>query len=86
MKPFFFACLAALLFSGTAGAQDKTEEAASGDQGPTVEERAKVKKRLYPGGRDEDSLQVQEQLANPSVGTAPAGTEPEEPAEPADHD
>lgn len=30
------------------------------------EERMKVKKRLYPGGRDEEPLQVQSQLVTPT--------------------
>jgi hypothetical protein len=52
----------------------------------TPEEQAlyqKTKKRLYPGGKDEDSLQVQSQLPQVSrkmapAQEAPAGEEPEE--------
>lgn len=42
--------------------------------------RIRAKKRLYPGGRDEEPLQVQEQLPNPSRGQGEAA------AEEAEHD
>ena len=38
------------------------------DSAADAQEREKAKKRLYPGGRDEEPLQVQSQLANPSKG------------------
>lgn len=57
------------------------KEATSNSPTVSAEEREKAKKRLYPGGRDEEPLQVQTQLANPSRGQAA------EPAEPSiDHD
>lgn len=51
------------------------------DEEQEIRERAK--KRLYPGGRDEDSLKVQSQLAQPSRKMGPA-TEITEEAPPAD--
>lgn len=81
MKIVFCAILASFVFSLVAKAQEQADENAPPDAATTVEERARVKKRLYPGGRDEDSLQVQTQLATPTRG---AGAD--EPADPADHD
>lgn len=45
-------------------------QAAPSEQGAVMTEeeialRTKVKKRAYPGGRDEESLKVQSQLASP---------------------
>lgn len=44
----------------------QSNQAASVDTEVSEEERTKAKKRLYPGGRDEEPLQVQQQLVNPT--------------------
>lgn len=70
------------LFSATSFAQEDgtaaPEETRTVASTPASEERAR--KRLYPGGRDEDSLQVQSQLSGPTRGGD------EEPEEPNEHD
>lgn len=61
----------------------ETSSANSRDQVEAIEkQKVKAKKRLYPGGRDEEPLQVQSQLTNPSRGQSL----PQEDLEPSDHD
>lgn len=84
-KTSLFIVAGLICFGFFAHAEDEDREPAAvpadpSTQAPSVEERARVKKRLYPGGRDEDSLQVQAQLPVSTRQTA------EEPAEPDDHD
>lgn len=64
------------VFAEEQGAQVKDSE--SSELAKQV--RIRAKKRLYPGGRDEEPLQVQEQLPNPSRGQGEAA------AEEAEHD
>ena len=76
-------CFLTMLTSVSAWAQaNAKDQAAPTSPVISLEEREKAKKRLYPGGRDEESLQVQAQLANPGRGGQAA--EPEEPH--TDHD
>lgn len=74
--------IGSMMVGATAHAQNAGgKEATTNSPTVSAEEREKAKKRLYPGGRDEEPLQVQAQLANPSRGQAA------EPAEPStDHD
>lgn len=78
--------LSVLMASGASAAQAQTSNqqpggAPSKDPAIAAAERMRAKKRLYPGGRDEESLTVQAQLINPTKGQV------EEPAEPStDHD
>jgi hypothetical protein len=53
-----------------------------------TELRQKAKKRIYPGGRDEESLTVQTQLTAPVRKQSPASeaAPDEEPETPTDHD
>ena len=87
--PFLILGLTCLLLAGQAFAETQTQaqaqtQAENQKQDPSAssEDRVKVKKRLYPGGRDEEPLLVQTQL--PVAGRA--GTVADEPADPADHD
>ncbi len=72
----FLICVLTLLSSIQAGAQANAKESVPTSSAISLEEREKAKKRLYPGGRDEEPLQVQAQLANPVRGGQEA--EPEE--------
>lgn len=47
----------------------------------SAEERMKVKKRLYPGGRDEEPLQVQSQLVTPTRAAVSADELPSDDAD-----
>ncbi|MBX2996579.1 MAG: hypothetical protein KF681_17285 [Bdellovibrionaceae bacterium] len=84
MRQPFFAVLmiGSMMVGATARAQSAGgKEATTSSATVSAEEREKAKKRLYPGGRDEEPLQVQAQLANPTRGQMA------EPAEPStDHD
>ena len=52
-----------------------------------VDIKIRARKRLYPGGRDEEPLKVQAQLVNPSRKMGPTIDNPaNEPAEPQDND
>jgi hypothetical protein len=72
----FLISVLTLLGSAQAWAQANAKESVPTSPVISLEEREKAKKRLYPGGRDEESLQVQAQLANPGRGGKAA--EPEE--------
>lgn len=66
----FGALLVTILMPLISFAQSATAPAvaASNTNAPTIsaEERTRAKKRLYPGGRDEEPLQIQSQLVTPS--------------------
>lgn len=68
-KAFFVALVFVLGFSSLSFAQDYIEN--STDDAKEAEISSRVKKRLYPGGRDEEDLRVQNQLANPVRKLAP---------------
>jgi len=71
----------ALLVSAvtTAWAQETTEP--SYDEAREAEVAQKVKKRIYPGGRDEEDLKVQAQVVTPVRKVAPQAEVKEEPVE-----
>lgn len=75
--------LVSLLFLGVgfqARAQDVIEEPHY-DEAREQEVAQKAKKRLYPGGRDEEDLKVQSQLTTPVRKLSPQAEIKEEPAE-----
>ncbi|MGZ3769755.1 MAG: hypothetical protein ACXVCP_07960 [Bdellovibrio sp.] len=51
------------------------------DEAKEAEISLKAKKRLYPGGRDEEDLKVQSQIANPTRKVSPQAEVKEEPVE-----
>ncbi|ASD64573.1 hypothetical protein [Bdellovibrio bacteriovorus] len=76
-----FLCLFLLSSVGVpfAHAQDTTEP--QYDEAREAEIAMKAKKRLYPGGRDEEELKVQSQLATPARKLAPQAEVKDEPME-----
>jgi|GEM_PF-1241377 hypothetical protein len=62
--------LMSVLLSVNVRAQDTNEEPQF-DETKEAEIAQKVKKRLYPGGRDESDLKVQSQLTTPARKFAP---------------
>lgn len=65
--------------STKAWSQDETQKPAF-DEAQEAEIALKAKKRLYPGGRDEEDLKVQAQLINPIRKLAPQAEIKEEPS------
>jgi len=53
------------LSSVWAKAQDSAANGNNYDEGKEAELAMKAKKRLYPGGKDEDDLKIQAQLVTP---------------------
>ncbi|MFV8259507.1 hypothetical protein ACNQKP_16990 [Bdellovibrio bacteriovorus] len=76
-----FLCLFLLSSVGVpfAHAQDAAEP--QYDEAREAEIAMKAKKRLYPGGRDEEELKVQSQLATPARKLAPQAEVKDEPME-----
>lgn len=89
---FYFLCL--LIFAVTVWGQVPSGSGNSSANGlnPLLtqqenEIRQKAKKRVYPGGRDEEPLKVQAQIVAPTRKMAPSTEpEPEEPDPSSDHD
>ena len=84
MKNLTLLTLILISASGFWAYAQTSEDFTRTDQGASLEEREKVKKRLYPGGRDEESLQVQQQLNAQDHAAVQSGTS--EPVDPDDHD
>ncbi|WP_374032218.1 hypothetical protein [Bdellovibrio bacteriovorus] len=80
-----FLCLFLLSSVGVsfAHAQDATgiQTEPQYDEAREAEIAMKAKKRLYPGGRDEEELKVQSQLATPARKLAPQAEVKDEPME-----
>ena len=72
--------LLSLGWSSHSIAQEVAGEA-SYDESREAEVAQKAKKRLYPGGRDEEELKVQSQLVTPSRKLAPQAEVKEEASE-----
>nr|WP_295903381.1 hypothetical protein [uncultured Bdellovibrio sp.] len=73
-----------LLSSGVifkAHAQEEATEAPQYDEAHEAEIAQKAKKRLYPGGRDEEDLKVQSQVSTPVRKVAPQAEIKEESVE-----
>lgn len=76
-----FLCLFLLVFVGAPAVWAQDSEAAPYDEAKEAEIATKAKKRLYPGGRDEEDLKVQPQLATPVRKLAPQAEVKDEPVE-----
>lgn len=82
----FFILLSSVLFSFSQAQEldqntpEPTREIAA-DESTEAEIVQKVKKRLYPGGRDEEDLKVQAQLSTPVRKLAPQAEVKEETVE-----
>lgn len=76
----FWAVMAAIFIPWFAKAQAQPQTASVGTE-VSEAERMKVKKRLYPGGRDEEPLQVQTQLVAPSKSAVSADELPDSDAD-----
>ena len=63
---FFLALI--FVFGPLVSHAQKAKSPDADDAVSEAQERETAKKRLYPGGRDEEPVQVQSQLANPSRG------------------
>ncbi|MGZ3783216.1 MAG: hypothetical protein ACXWR0_01710 [Bdellovibrio sp.] len=64
-----------------AWSQDAGSIGSRNDEAHETEIAQKVKKRLYPGGKDEEDLKVQAQVSNPTRKLAPQAEIKEEPVE-----
>lgn len=64
-----------------AWSQETTATESQVDEAREAEIAQKAKKRMYPGGRDEEDLKVQSQVTNPVRKLAPQAEIKEEPVE-----
>lgn len=80
IRVFLILVLLSLGWNQQSVAQDGSGEA-SFDESREAEVAQKAKKRLYPGGRDEEDLKVQGQLVTPSRKLAPQAEVKEEASE-----
>ncbi|WP_415062706.1 hypothetical protein [Bdellovibrio sp.] len=81
IRVFFVLFLLTSSFSFQAGAQEEATEQPKYDEARDAEIAQKAKKRLYPGGRDEEELKVQSQLSTPARKVAPQAEIKEESVE-----
>ncbi|WP_347359585.1 hypothetical protein [Bdellovibrio sp.] len=79
IRVFLYLFLLSSVGVQTALAQDATEP--QYDEARETEIATKAKKRLYPGGRDEEDLKVQSQLSTPPRKLAPQAEVKDEPME-----
>ena len=77
IRVFFLLILLSLGWGSHSLAQEVSSEA-SYDESREAEVAQKAKKRLYPGGRDEEDLKVQGQLVTPARKLAPQAEVKEE--------
>lgn len=80
IRVFFAAMLLNLSLLSLAQAQDNLPVSRY-NEAREAEIAIKAKKRLYPGGRDEEDLRVQNQITNPPRKLAPQTEVREEPSE-----
>lgn len=76
-----FLCLFLLSSVGVQFAHAQGTDEPQYDEVREAEIAMKAKKRLYPGGRDEEELKVQSQLATPARKLAPQAEVKDEPME-----
>lgn len=81
IRVFLVLFLLSSLVSFKAFAQEAAADAPQYDEAREAEIAQKAKKRLYPGGRDEEDLKVQSQLSTPVRKVAPQAEVKEEAAE-----
>ena len=79
-------CLAVVAISSEALAQTEDEDGVSIATEPARPTGVKTKRRAYPGGRDEEDLQVQSDIAQPTRNPDIAVGAPAVQAEDAAHD
>ncbi len=71
IRVFFVLFLLTSSVGFKAWAQEEATEQPKYDETREAEIAQKAKKRLYPGGRDEEELKVQSQLSTPTRKVAP---------------
>lgn len=76
-----FLCFFVLVSFGVSVVWAQDSETPQYDEVKEAEIATKAKKRLYPGGRDEEDLKVQPQLATPARKLSPQAEVKEEPVE-----
>lgn len=82
-----FLCVFLLISMGAQSAWSQEESSgeqldeAQYDEAKDAEISMKARKRLYPGGRDEEDLKIQAQLATPTRKLAPQAEVKDEPVE-----
>lgn len=81
IRVFFVLFLLTSSVGFKAWAQEETTEQPKYDEAREAEIAQKAKKRLYPGGRDEEELKVQSQLSTPTRKVAPQAEIKEESVE-----
>lgn len=81
IRVFFVLFLLTSSLGFKAWAQEEATEQPKYDEARETEIAQKAKKRLYPGGRDEEELKVQSQLSTPARKVAPQAEIKEESVE-----